>query len=441
MMISPTGLTISFGGTPGRADDSRPVAARIAGFPTGSEQLLNLQLVIPAGESREQRLPQGLYNVQLTLPSGRIIQRNVRIDEDTNETYEFFEDFGRGPEFSLQESVGRADDDVLADAAAFSGNTSAVEFNGAHAQAARTLAHPVRARGGSTKSFATRRPDQPSQPPTALLEEGVGPLDLLSEDLGATVQWSNVAASNRQGDSAIWRIRGSAAEAPTKLTRRWARIELPTGGYEIASLPLPWLRVGSDEYLGADVLVDPSRRPGASMTVAVGDGQLAGLLAFLDRGQASAAGPLLAELEQTNLIERTIYDKMANPLAACAAAYVGLAVYSPTEREQWDHWLSNCMTRFPDIPDAAIVHARRLILRPTGSEGNDHAASALRAACAAGVPFFSAGVFLLREMLVLLSADHSDLRDLAERANVLASRVDASQAFTVARFASREKLR
>ncbi|MEG3148195.1 hypothetical protein U1839_26400 [Sphingomonas sp. RT2P30] len=440
-MISPTGLTISFGGTRGRSDDSRPVIARIAGFADGSDQLLNHELVVPAGQSKEQRLPQGLYNVQLTLPSGRIIQRNVKIDVDSNETYRFFEDFGSGSGFSLQESVGRDDNAILADAAESSGNTSEADYREAQAKAASipTDRQLRRSRDTGPRSFSSQRSIQPNPPRVAQLSQGAGALDLASQEAGAAIRWSDVDPADHQGNSAIWRLRGDTNGVPTRLTRRWARVQLATGGVEIVSLPLPWFCVSRDEYLPADILVDPSRTGGAATTVAIRDEQLAGLLAFLDRGQASAAGPLLAELEQANIIEQTISDKMSNPLAACAAAYVGLAVYPPSEREQWDHWLGNCMRRFPDVPDAAIVHARRLILRPTGSEDNGVAASALRAACAAGVPFFSAGVFLLREMLTLLSADYADLRPLVERANILASRVDASQAFTVARYASSGK--
>jgi hypothetical protein len=126
---------------------------------------------------------------------------------------------------------------------------------------------------------------------------------------------------------------------------------------------------------------------------------------------------------------------MSNPLAACAAAYVGLAVYPPNEQERWDGWLRNCMERFPGVPDAAIVHARRLILRPGISEDQTQAAAALRKACAAGIPYFSAGIFLLREMLLQLSVEHPDFVAMAEDVGRIAGRVDAGQIFTVLRYA------
>jgi hypothetical protein len=242
------------------------------------------------------------------------------------------------------------------------------------------------------------------------------------------------------GDSGLWRIPFAGPEPPTRQTRRWARVELPDGRVELASLPLPWCRADDDEFEPAELLVDPARGEGAATTVAVHDRRLGGLLAYLDRGQAGAAGPLLQELESDPLIRDTILEKTKNPLAACAAAYVGLAVYPPNEREEWDVWLGNCMTIFPDIPDAAIVHARRLVLRPTSEGDNARAADALRQACAAGVPYFSTGVLLLREMLVLLSPDHPDLAARAVEADRLAGRIDPSQAFTVLRYAPPRKV-
>ena len=114
---------------------------------------------------------------------------------------------------------------------------------------------------------------------------------------------------------------------------------------------------------------------------------------------------------------------------------MGLAVYPPDEREQWDVWLGNLATRFEGVPDAAIAHARRLILRPSSGESNEQAAQMLRRACQAGVPYFSAGVALLREMLMQLSPDFEDLEPFANRAAQLAARVDEQQIFTVLRYA------
>lgn len=433
MFIRPTGIAISFGGSADGGGESRPVVARIYGYAAGDEdgEPIMREMVVPAGEMVEEDLPHGLYNVQLRLPSGRILQRNVTIDEDSHETYRFLEDFAPSSGFSLQESTGRDGQAMLAEAAAASGNTSSGDYERALERSTQeTTIRSTRTRD-SRRFIEEPRNEQPSPPQHArlqVIEGDAGPLDALA----CWGPQNPEAAVELRGDAALWRIVATAG-SPTRSTRRWARIALPDGGIEVAGLPLPWFCSASNEFVAAEVLVDPARS-GASTCVAVRDTRLTGLLAYLDRGQAGTARPLLEALEKDDVIREAIEGKRGNPLAACAAAYVGLAVYDPREREDWDYMLGNCMAWFPDVPDAAIVHARRMILRPTGPEDNARAADALRQASAAGIPYFSAGVALLREMLTVLAPDHPDLAPLAEAASRLASRVDPTQAFTVLRY-------
>ena len=436
MFVRPTGIAISFAGSAGGDDDSRPVVARIFGFAAGDEdgEPIMRDMVVPAGELVEEDLPHGFYNVQLRLPSGRILQRNVTIDEDSHETYQFFEDFAPSAGFSLQESAGRDGQAVLAEAAAASGNTSSVDYEQALTKSARQAADK-RTISRDLRRFRVTPENEhdPSPPRHAALRVHQGEAPALD----AAPAWESdvvVDAAELRGDAALWRIAFASDAPPQGATRRWAKVDLCDGGVEVASLPLPWFCPAGGEFSAAEMLVDPSR-VGAATTVAVRDSRLAGLLAYLDRGQAGAAKPLLEQLENDDVIRDAIEGKRSNPLAACAAAYVGLAVYDPREREVWDHWLGNCMTWFPEVPDAAIVHARRLILRPTGPGDNAQAADALRRASAAGIPYFSAGVALLREMLTVLTPDHPDLAPLAEQAARLSSRVDPGQAFTVLRYA------
>lgn len=437
MMIRPTGITISFGdANDGRA--RQPVVARIVGWPRDGSEAIHREMVVPAGEMVEQQLPLGQYSVELTLSSGRILQRNVRISEDTHQDFQFLEDFAPGENFSLQNAIGGSDENILADAAIASGNTSSAEYAVALQKANAEAARSPKRRGfkAGVGNRELLQPNPPAPPPTARLSLSLGILDWDRSNPFLEGKAKPIEPEQMSGDSALWRIQSSADfyEGPRPAYRHWARVEMPGDGIEMASLPLPWYCSGDRGSSAAEVLVDPARS-GAHTIVAIRDERLSGLLAYLDRGQASVAAPLLKSLENDNLIEDVINAKMVNPLAACAAAYVGLAVYPPGTAEKWDAWLANCMQRFPDLPDAAIVHARRLLLRPTTPQDNALAADALRAAMGAGIPYFSVGVLLLREMLLLLSADHKDLKPLAEVAGRLASRVDPGQAFTVLRYA------
>jgi hypothetical protein len=440
MRITPSGIIISYGGAGN--GDSRPVVARIFGFPKGEEEAVSYEMVVPAGERVQQPLQQGLYNVELTLSSGRIIQRNVKISEDNYETYRFLDDFGSTDSPSLQESIGGSEADVMAKTAI---NLPEPE----HKQAARRIPSPTSTLIDSLRkrlSFGVRKPRPRPQrelppivvPDAAALTLNQGWLSGLSPDVPSGEGWVERAPSEKHEKRLLWRVESYPANHPSAADRQWARIERQDGGFEIASLPLPWFCSETTAFVSADILFDLARAGGAATSVAINDAALSGLLSFLDRGQAGSARPLL-EAVKGKLINDTIYSKMSNPLAACAAGYVGLAVYAPDQKERWDDWLENCMTRFPEIPDTAIVYARRLILRPTDPPDNERAAKALRQACAAGIPFFSTGVNLLREMLLQLSTDHADLLPLAEKVGQLAGRVDASQIFTVLRFAPTEK--
>ncbi|MCP1469026.1 hypothetical protein J3E64_000697 [Sphingobium sp. OAS761] len=441
MMVSPAGISISFGGTRGSDDDSRPVVARVFGFARDDEERpISHEMVVPAGQTVSQDLPQGMYNVQLTLPSGRILQRNVQINEDSNERYTFFEDFAPGAGFSLQETMGQADRSSLSRALSASGNSSSDEYFKALERASTidsTTTSPLQSFRKGLRYWRTPAPASPLPAPPvhatmSLLRDPV--LDMTQNDPPPS-EADAIAPAELLGNGAMWRIASDRVASPDKHVRHWAHVTLPNGRVEVASLPLPWLCAASGTLSQATLLVDPARTDDAATRVAVDDAAMAGLLSFLDRGQANAAGPMLEMLERDDVIERVIRDGQ-NSLAACAAAYVGLAVYDPYEREIWDARLYDCMMRYPHVPDAAIVHARRAILRPQNSDDNGEAAEALRRACAAGIPYFSAGVPLLQEMLLLLSPDFPDLAPLAARAAQLAARTDLGQAFTVLRYAA-----
>lgn len=439
MIVAPTGITIRFDGDGSGLRESRPVVARIFGFAEGHEEPVTHQMVVPAGQAIEQPLDKGLYSVELTLSSGRVIQRNIRISDDSNETFRFLDDLAGPPGFSLQDAVTQSGSRIMEEAAAASAAESSSPPRGDQG----LTSGP--GQGGPKGLVRRLRRDRPATMPPGQLQSERRKVASLAVRKGWTGEglaaqppadgWTSLAPTESDGTRALWRVTHAAPGQFQRQSRKWARIARADGGTEIASLPLPWFCTGSQGFAHADILVDPDRSTGAATRIAVNDEKLAGLLAFLDQGQASSARPMLEELERENVIEETIYTKMSNPLAACAAAYVGLAVYPPNEQERWDGWLRNCMERFPGVPDAAIVHARRLILRPGISEDQTQAAAALRKACAAGVPYFSAGIFLLREMLLQLSVEHPDFVAMAEDAGRIAGRVDAGQIFTVLRYA------
>ena len=166
----------------------------------------------------------------------------------------------------------------------------------------------------------------------------------------------------------------------------------------------------------------------------VRDPVLGGMLAYLGRGHLANVRPLVASLDHDGLIERTIRGKRRNPLAACAAAYVALAIFEPGERARWDGWLPNIMNWFPWLPDGAIVHARRIIQQARHSAEKDEALAALKRAYRCGIPYFAVGILHLRDLLMMFSTNDPDAREMLEKVSRVTSRIDTGQAFTVLRY-------
>jgi hypothetical protein len=242
-------------------------------------------------------------------------------------------------------------------------------------------------------------------------------------------QWDSIPPEAAREGAAVWHLPGDIVPFEE---RRWGVVETASCR-EIFSLPLPWWAGTTGGPTTLEIAVDSGTRGRAMTSLGVRDPLLEGLLAYLDRGQLANARPIVEALDASGTITKLIQDKMQNPLAACAAAYLGLAIFDPGEQERWDSWLPNVMNWFPWLPDGAIVHARRIVLRPSHSDENLEALDALKRAFRAGIPYYSVGVQLMREMLSLFLHD-PEASDMLERVQGVASRVDLGQMFTVLRY-------
>jgi hypothetical protein len=247
------------------------------------------------------------------------------------------------------------------------------------------------------------------------------------------MRWTRVRADEATDDAAIWRLHADLAERPLGAGRVWGLVRTKKN-VEIVSIPAPWRCAGSGASSPIDVLVDGTVGGRAGTTVAVHDKALDGLLSYLDRGRLASVRPMLEGLERAGVIERTIDKKRSNPLAACAAAYVGLAVLGSDAQARWDAWLPNIMNWFPRIADGAVVHARRILIRPKTADESGQLLSALERAFEAGVPYYSSGLLMMREMLELLEGDHARAGELLEQVAPVAARCDPRQMFTVLRY-------
>jgi hypothetical protein len=133
-----------------------------------------------------------------------------------------------------------------------------------------------------------------------------------------------------------------------------------------------------------------------------------------------------------------LIEKVKNPLAAAAGAYVLVSTQEGPNRQTWHNWVENLMNWFPWLPDGAIQYGR-LKLRDENSESDiEEARHILFRAYRRGLPFFSAGVrWLLSGLTIFAEEGNSEAESMARAVHRISLRTDMSQPFTVMRFGPR----
>lgn len=108
---------------------------------------------------------------------------------------------------------------------------------------------------------------------------------------------------------------------------------------------------------------------------------------------------------------QALYEKMENPVAAAAGAYL-MALGDLTSDRR--NWMQNLYRRFEWLPDGAIAWGWRLLRE--GESGTDawlEARHALMDACSRGLPYYTVGLHILVDALTALSM--SDKKDAEVR--------------------------
>jgi hypothetical protein len=422
------------------------VVARVQRFPSGEGENESLaatfqDVVIPAGRQATASLDvePGRYRIQAFLPSGQVLQEDREIVAGEEAAVRFEPGSPARDWLGWQRFEGY-EPDIGALTKAIPG------LPGGWSRLTNL--------GSAILSFANVS-GKGSEKPGAGGREPAASLSALSElgELGPAGLWAGLTGTDdprpyfrtsklqgtppditRQEDEgfvALWKVMRSDHFDSSPA---WLLLEA-ADAIEIARLPLPWLDTRTGQFVEAEAVVDESpSHSGARLSLTVRDGTLGGLLAYLGRGAVPAARVLLDSLDQEGLITQTITAKQANPLAACAAAYAGLALFEPEEQERWDSWLPNIMNWFGWLPDGAIVHARRMILRPYQPDDREEALRALKTAYRAGIPYFSAGVQHLRDGLLLYAPRDEEAKAMLDTVSRLARRIDNGQIFTVIRY-------
>jgi hypothetical protein len=445
------------------ADIRHGVVARIQGYPSGtsrSELPFFREVIIPAsnGAGLDVDVVPGIYRVQAILPSGEMLQEERKVEDGQTVSIEFalpvardwlawqgFEGLASMPS-SLQRPPLVESRRVLPELKRPRGILGGLfgRIGGGPAErATETLpAFPDVWRGARKDPTLVLK-----QQPTAGGSESWKRAVAATEGADFIDGWQDppddreirIESVRKEGEVSLWRVIKSAGQPLDRSDdvpeRYWALSDVGDV-VETVSIPVPWNVEGA--ACPVEILVDNAIEHLERRTsLIVRDPDLGGLLAYLGRGRLSSARALVVGLDDAGLIERSIREKMKNPLAACAAAYVGLAIFEPDEQERRGSWLPNIMNSFPWLPDGAIVHARRIIRRPRHSHERNEALAALKHAYQCGIPYFTAGVLQLRDPLLLFSSRDAEARSMLETVSQVASRLDPGQAFTVLRFPKR----
>lgn len=195
-------------------------------------------------------------------------------------------------------------------------------------------------------------------------------------------------------------------------------------------LPVPWIQDYNQE-LTIQVLVNLpasiSSRDSCSVSIAIPDRRVGAVIGYLGSGLLPTAQKLVKTATDM------FYDKMVNPLAAAAGAYVMVFAEQSREQEVWHQWVQNLMNWFTWLPDGAILHA--WLKLTYGNKGDlIEARRSLLEAYRRGLPFYSKGVKMLLDGLTLFAndANHSDseIEDALRVVRRVAMNTNMRQPFT-----------
>lgn len=240
-------------------------------------------------------------------------------------------------------------------------------------------------------------------------------------------------------------------DTPPGDSRYYLALEDGTGIRALAVLPLPWpmpIEIVLREPAPGSCFAESPVQP----VISVDDPEVAGLLGYLGRRDLQRAEAVLGQAYERLL------EKLENPFAAAAGAYILLAAdgLQGSPSKDWWSWIKNLANWFAFLPDGSIQLAW-LKLNSINEEVGAGADGAVKVdaivaearglllhALMSGAPLYSAGVRLLVGALTLV-ANHEEYRGkhktlegtATTRALMLARwlsrRTDPSQAFTAIR--------
>ncbi|MGC2780127.1 MAG: hypothetical protein WA418_31255 [Bradyrhizobium sp.] len=452
------------------------------------------EVVIPAGVRATRTLtdiPAGTYRIEARLPSGEVLRQTREVTDGEAVDVTFEGDHSPGDWLSWQRFAGNVPsqkeyevwitelaEQMVRAAKAKEDASKPIEIDKTFIQglaalvrnlhlkvqpAIKSLSGIAAKMGGgvfeTSAGDAAKTGPAPASPPEPQAAAETAEFELLQANpLAAGDLWDAVAslpawtawrktASRHDGYTAdrrddrqltLWQITqvdraGLAVTAPsgTRMPMRCLAIMQRGNGVDVIMLPVPWPLDSDLPAVGLEILREAGTSESGRTSVTVRDDVVGSLIMYLNNGQMADAATVLTEAVRTGLVEELISEKTRNPLAACAAAYVGIATLSGDEQPHWVLWLENLKNRFEWLPDGAIVHAAYLIRTAQTRSDFDIALASLKDAYRRGIPFYTAGLRHLMNGLYRFSATDAEAKAMHEKVMAVASRVDPNQAFNL----------
>jgi len=206
-----------------------------------------------------------------------------------------------------------------------------------------------------------------------------------------------------------------------KFVRSYALVGDSSKRQMLCVLPYPWRKVdgteaavefmvGPDQPLDADESIVQFDVPWCVSTIARDD-RVASVLSYFAAGNDDAAAFLAKEALYL------LFDKMVNPLAASAGAYVLVDQWlrkrdTDPQVVQWLNWIDNLAKWFPWLPDGEVLRGWVALAGRDAKPSVETARSAFVEAERRGLPVYTAGVRRLADGLTrIANQDKADGRD------------------------------
>jgi hypothetical protein len=418
---------------------------------SASEQSIAVHV---GGTTEVKGLEEGSYEVQLHLPSGKMLSQQIELGFDDHEQISFDASGAPARHLGWQHFSGATVSDIEEDS---------------WPADLKSTSGPAHYKDGSDLLDIDTAPG-----PKLLLIEGNEIRERTVQGFDLISVWEQLAKGVKGEEKPVSMVRGffakrQSSDENTNRSDSWQfgfahRLEIGKrpkrqyalvqceGAQELVSLPLPWHVTGfnGDSSLPfVDLLVDKVAGAHVSRTnVAIRDTVFGGLIAFMNNGSLSLAGEMIRNSpDLKEQLKKALRGKNNCPLGACASAYVLLATSDLAnadlgleDADDWHEWIRNLGSDelFRWIPDVSILAARLTLYTAETESDARKAIDYLHEALRGGLPFYSLGLVWLLELIGYFK-DDDHIAQVAPHVDLVSRHLDISQAFLVLKLSAKQK--